>query len=239
MKEGRVILLSAVAIAIGIAAAGHFVGNTIYRSKVAMNTAQAKGLAERKVKADVGTWSVRFSVKGKVASEVPGLYATAERQQEELIEELKASGFEDSEITPGLISYSKREYRDDDHNLVDEIHTLSASVSMRTLDVDKIAPARKTINRLIAEGVDLSNDSPRYFYTKLNEIKPAMLKEAAENARIAAAEFAENAGVKVGKIRSATQGAFFIEDDGESGGDTRKVDKNVRVVTTVDFFLVD
>jgi hypothetical protein len=73
----------------------------------------------------------------------------------------------------------------------------------------------------------------------LNEIKPDMLKEAAQNARIAAAEFAENAGVKVGKIRSATQGAFFIQDEGSSSGDTRKVDKNVRVVTTVEFFLTD
>jgi len=239
MKEGRYLFFSAVAIAIGIGAAGHFIGDTIYRSKIGMNTAQAKGLAERKVKANLGTWSVRFSVTGKTAEEVPGLYVTAERQQEELIKELKANGFEDPEITPGLIGYSKREYRDDDHNLVDEIHTLSASVELRTEDVGKIASARKKINRLIAEGIDLSNDSPRYFYTKLNEIKPAMLKEAAENARIAAAEFAENAKVKVGKIRTATQGAFFIEDDGQSGGDTRSVDKNVRVVTTVDFFLID
>ncbi len=233
------ILIAAVAIAIGIAAAGHFVGNTIYRSKIAMNTAQAKGLAERKVKANLGTWTVSFVITGKTQAEVPGLYDQAERQQAMLVEELKSNGFVDSEITEGLIDYTKREYRDDAHALVDETHTLSASVELKTEDVEKIAPARKKINRLIADGLNLSNGSPRYFYTKLNEIKPAMLKEAAENARIAAAEFAENAGVKVGKIRTATQGAFYIEDDGLTGGDTRKVEKNVRVVTTVDFFLID
>ena len=44
--------LSALIIAIGIAAAGFFVSETLYKSKVALNTAEVKGLAERRVKAD-------------------------------------------------------------------------------------------------------------------------------------------------------------------------------------------
>ncbi len=35
---------------------------------------------------------------------------------------------------------------------------------------------------------------PAYYFTRLNKIKPAMLREATKNARIAANEFAENAG---------------------------------------------
>jgi hypothetical protein len=61
-----------------------------------------------------------------------------------------------------------------------------------------------------------------------------MLKEAAQNARIAASEFAQNAGAKVGKIRSAYQGGFTVEDSGHSG-----LTKEVRVVTTIDFYLID
>jgi hypothetical protein len=66
-----------------------------------------------------------------------------------------------------------------------------------------------------------------------------MLKEATTNARIAANEFAENAGVKVGRIRSARQGSFYIRDAGEQYGDTAKIEKDVRVVTNITFYLTD
>ncbi len=66
-----------------------------------------------------------------------------------------------------------------------------------------------------------------------------MLREAAQNARIAADEFAKNAGVAVGSIRSATQGGFEVRDinTGEYGSDDRSIAKNVRVVTNVTFYL--
>jgi hypothetical protein len=66
-----------------------------------------------------------------------------------------------------------------------------------------------------------------------------MLREATKNARIAANEFAENAGVKVGSIRSARQGGFNVRDAGEEYGDTAKIEKDVRVVTTIDFYLTE
>jgi len=66
-----------------------------------------------------------------------------------------------------------------------------------------------------------------------------MLSEATKNARIAANEFAKNAGVKVGGIRDARQGSFYIRDVGEEYEDTKKIEKTVRVVTTITFYLTD
>ena len=65
-----------------------------------------------------------------------------------------------------------------------------------------------------------------------------MLREATKNARITANEFAENAGVKVGGIRSARQGGFIVRDAGEGYGDTAKIEKDVREVTTITLYLV-
>ncbi|MEM9622794.1 MAG: SIMPL domain-containing protein, partial [Pseudomonadota bacterium] len=70
-------------------------------------------------------------------------------------------------------------------------------------------------------------------------IKPSMLKEATKNARLAANEFAANAGVQVGGIRDARQGGFIVRDVGEDYSDTAKIDKDVRVVTTITFYLTD
>ncbi len=64
-----------------------------------------------------------------------------------------------------------------------------------------------------------------------------MLKEATKNARIAANEFAANAGVEVGGIRNAKQGSFIIRDVVENYGDIKKIEKDVRVVTNITFYL--
>ena len=68
----------------------------------------------------------------------------------------------------------------------------------------------------------MQDNAPAYHFTQLNDIKPGMLKEATRNARLAADEFAANAGVNVDGIRSARQGGFVIRDVGESYGDTKK-----------------
>ncbi len=105
--------------------------------------------------------------------------------------------------------------------------------------MNAVESIRSGINKLIAQGVSLKNNSPQYHFTKLNDIKPEMLKEATQNARIAAEEFATNAGVRVGKIRTARQGGFTVVDVGERYGDKKRLSKLVRVVTTVEFYLTD
>lgn len=94
-------------------------------------------------------------------------------------------------------------------------------------------------NKLFAEGLDINNYPPAYSFTKINDIKPDMLKEAAQNARIAATEFARNMGVSVGKIRRAKQGGFIVEDASAGQSGNSSLMKQVRVVTTIDFHLTD
>lgn len=230
----RSLILVSLILSLGIAACGYFASQTLYNAKVAVNTAQAKGLAERTVTADQGSWSVGFAVSGKSRSEIPGLYSQAESQQERITEMLRKAGFKDEELRAEILTHNLREFRDENQKLVDEIHRISGSISIITSRVALIDPARAEVNKLLAEGLDISNYTPSYNFTGINEIKPAMLKEAAQNARIAASEFAENAGAKVGKIRSAYQGGFTVEDSDPSG-----LTKQVRVVTTIDFYLND
>ena len=69
----------------------------------------------------------------------------------------------------------------------------------------------------------------------MNEIKPEMIALATQNARLAAEQFARDSGSKVGKIKSASQGLFSI-DNAAAGLEEKK---NVRVVTTVVYSLKD
>lgn len=226
-------------LAIGLSACGFFISKTMYNSKVALNTAEAKGLAERRVQADIANWNIYYTVSGAKRSDIPDLYKKAEIDQKEIVKLLKEDGFEQSEIKLGGINYRHKEFRDKNQKLVDEKHILVGSISIETNKVRKIREVRTSVNKLIAEGIDIDSRAPSYFFTKLNEIKPAMLNEATKNARIAANEFAKNAGVKVGGIRSARQGSFYVRDLGSDYGDTKKIEKNVRVVTNITFFLTE
>ncbi len=232
-------LVIGISLAIGLSLCGFFISKTMYNSKVALNTAEAKGLAERRVTADKANWDIFYKVTGSNKSEVPALYKKAEADQNMIIKLLKENGFNDSEIALGGIDYQAKEYRDNKQMLVDEKHILVGSINIETNSVQKVKEVRTTVNRLITNGIDIDNRNPKYLFTKLNEIKPQMLREATKNARIAATEFAENAGVKVGGIRNARQGSFYIVDAGMDYGDTKKLEKDVRVVTNITFFLTD
>lgn len=74
-----------------------------------------------------------------------------------------------------------------------------------------------------------------YSFAGLNDIKPKMIEEATRNARAAAMKFAQDSGSKLGKIKNASQGQFSISDRDEN---TPYI-KNVRVVTTVNYYLKD
>ena len=74
-----------------------------------------------------------------------------------------------------------------------------------------------------------------YEFTGLNNIKPEMIAEATKNARKTAERFAEDSDSELGKIRTADQGQFSID----SRDQNTPWLKNVRVVTTVVYYLKD
>ncbi|MDH5764657.1 MAG: SIMPL domain-containing protein [Gammaproteobacteria bacterium] len=231
------LIIASLLVSFGLSTAGYFIGQTLYNSRVAINTADVKGLAERRVEADRAYWKVGYTVKGSDKNKIPDLYKQSEIDQQKIIALLIDSGFEATEVTPGIINYVNEEFRDDNQKLVDEKHLLIGSIEVETDKVKLVAQVRAKMNKLIAQGLDIKNNAPAYYFTKLNDIKPDMLKEATRNARTAANEFASNAGVTVGGIRSARQGGFTIRDVGEDYGDTEKIDKEVRVVTNITFYL--
>jgi len=239
-KDNNISIISgALCLAVGIATAGYFISETLYKSRVALNTAVVKGLAERKVQADKAFWSIKYTVTGDEQASIAELYKESESDQKTITTLLTKNGFSAEEIKPGIINYFKKEFRDENQKLVETKHVLVGAIEVQTSQVTLVAEGRSKLNTLIAQGLDVDNNAPSYHFTKLNDIKPAMLKEATTNARLAANEFAINAGVKVGGIRRATQGGFIIRDIGQNYGDTQKIEKNVRVVTNVTFFLTD
>ena len=232
-------LLLGLSLAAGIAAAGYFGSQTIVNGRTAVNTATVKGLAERVVPADTANWKIRYAthLRGVEAPDIKALYASVDRQRSRIIEVLDSAGFDGEEISPTPPRYSTQDNRDYEGRYQDTTYTVSGAVAVVTQDLERTGKAFFAMADLPREGISVTVDPPEYLFTDLNAIKPEMLREATENARIAADEFAKNAGVTVGGIQSATQGGFSVRDVGQGGGERGTLEKLVRVVTTITFYL--
>lgn len=221
------------AVALGIAFAGAAVGHALLVARSTARVVTVKGLAEREVPADLVLWPIVFQARGDGLSAV---HQEIETDTAQVLAFLRAQG-----LDPGALT--RTEPRVTDHGLgrsdqVRERFSIQATVAVRSQEVEKVQAARQAIGELIGSGVELVQSyewTTQYLFTGLDRIKPEMIGEATRDARRAAQQFAEDSGSRVGSIRNATQGYFSIEDR-DAFSPQRK---RVRVVTTVQYFLVD
>lgn len=196
-------------------------------------TVTVRGLATREVKADYVIAPFAFSLLG---NDLQDLYLDVQQKNAIVINYLKAAGITDAEITVASPSFEDRRSYDNNGGYV---YQMTSVITVGTTKVDDIINLKMHQGTLMEQGVAMAADnwqySATYSFKGLNEIKPAMIEEATKNAREAAQKFAADSDSKVGKIKSATQGQFSIED---RDSNTPYI-KNVRVVTYVDYYLKD
>ena len=118
-------------------------------------------------------------------------------------------------------------------------YTSRRTVTVYSQKVDLVRATMSRLDELGREGIVFDTENyeakPRFIFTGLNNIKPEMIEEATRKAREVARKFAEDSQSTVGKIRRARQGQFSISDRDAS---TPHI-KQVRVVSTVDYYLSD
>lgn len=235
MRQGLGVVLAAALLAVGVALAGFFASQTILNGRIGANTAAVKGLSERLVESDKARWALSYSRTERDPALVGAAFAEVEAITARLRDMLAQQGFDPAEIYVAPLVKNDFDERDNEGRVFDRYYQISGSLTVSTDRPALIEPARAPILALAREGIQISEDTLEYSFNQLNDIKPDMLREATENARIAADEFARNAGVAVGGIRDATQGGFEInEAPGAAPGSTQKL---VRVVTNVIFYL--
>ena len=232
MTSQRVsLILAALLIAIGLAAAGFFVGEGISGRNSARRTISVKGLSEREVPASVATWTVGYSATGNDLGAINKKLADSTKA---VLAFLKEAGFEDADmaVQPPAVRDTSMDERDKNSPPPPERYSASQSVLLRTAKVDAIKPALASASNLMVSGVLLSGKAePNYIFNQLNDIKPGMIQEATKNARIAAEQFSRDSQTTLGKLRNASQGWFKV-DNRDDATPERKV---VRVVVDVEY----
>jgi len=191
-----------------------------------------KGLAEREVPADKVTWSISTKETG---NDLPTLYERINVQAGKIKAFLKQNGLEDSEITVNPPSVSDLEAREWGDNQKSFRYIVNTTITVATTKVEAVNKAIFKQAELLKQGVALDSSYPNYAYASFQQMKPEMMSEAIKNAQKTAEQFAEASESKLGKIQTAGQGQFEIEDRDENTPYIKKI----RVVTTVTYSLDD
>ncbi len=238
-----VYVVSALLVAAGIAGAGWLIGDGFVKSREPARYVTVKGLSEREVKADLGFWPVRFVATG---ASLDVARAALERSEASVRSFLKARGFADEDIDVQNIMVEDRAAGYNAGQTPDEFRfVLTEDMLVTSGKVEELGDASRSVADLIKSGVVFSSDAwsagASFIFTGLNDLKNQMLAEATQRAREAATQLATESGAKVGDIQTVNQGIFEILPAVEIPNDRpeKQINKKVRVVTTITYFLTD
>ena len=223
MIQGGAIVVAALVL-------GIFMVCTVKTLKSYDDTVKVRGLCEREVPADRVVWRISYAEK---SNDLAALRSTVCNNNDIIVGMLRDAGFAEDEVKVGTASYEDRYSWASNPNQIPFRYNANQTVTVFTGNLDLVRKMQQTLETDLVNRNILANSWADYQYLGLNGIKPEMIRESLENARVAADEFANNSHSKIGKMRTASQGYFEVEDLDENTPQVKKV----RVVTTVEYYL--
>ncbi|HLW09003.1 MAG TPA: SIMPL domain-containing protein [Fermentimonas sp.] len=227
-------ILESIILAAGLVVLGFLLNSGINRFTDRDRVVTVKGLAEMEVTADKVIWPLMYK---DIGNDMAILYTNIQSKNKTIVDFLLSNGISREEISiapPEIIDLEAERYI---NQAIQNRYNATSVITVTSSDVDKIRKLISEQTELLRQGVAITGGDYRYNttyeYTGLNSIKPQMIEEATKNAREAAEKFALDSGSKLGKIRNASQGQFTITD---RDANTPHI-KNVRVVTTINYYL--
>lgn len=195
-----------------------------------------RGLSEKEVAANKVTWPI---VSKEVGNDLPSIYSNIENTNAAILSFPKTNGIKDAEISvnaPQVVDMQADRYNS---NPLPYRYNVTNVVVVTSSQVDNVRKLIERQTELLKQGIAIvAGDyqyQTTYEYTDLNTIKPGMIADATKNAREAANKFADDSDSELGKIKTASQGQFSIEDRDQY---TPYI-KRVRVVSTIVYYLKD
>ena len=154
---------------------------------------------------------------------------------------LSTNGIPDTSISVAPI-YMNEIY--DNNSQANKNYSLTQNITVNSTDVQKISDLSKNTNSLIVDqGVLFSTASLEFYYSKLPDVRIALLTAAIADAKARATKLAEAGGKEIGSLQSATNGVVQVlapnsSDTSDYGTyDTSSIEKNIMVTVKTTFEL--
>jgi len=189
-----------------------FLGNAYVDRNKPQGNVQVTGLGKADFTSDLIVWSASFNV---LDADLKQAYAALEQSKQIIDTYLKNKGVAADQIVFTAVQTreeTKNRYSTTGDYMGEDFvgYVLSQTVQIESGEVEKIEQISREITELLNQGVNLYSDSPRYYYTKLADLKIEMISKATEDAYVRAQRIAENSGGGLGELQSAKMGVFQI-----------------------------
>jgi hypothetical protein len=240
----RALVIVGVVLALGMSAAAFIFGVQAKHIGASKQSIAVKGLAEKAVTADLAEWSINTEVKGATFAEaLKQLRSSVPVTKQFLINQGFAAELIKEESEQVVAHMEEEEGREGRVRYVQKGYRAGQSITVTTKELDKVLAASKALVQFQADGHPVSAQPPMFMVSNLEDIKMSLIGAATQNAQKRAEEFAKHGNTKVGAMRFASQGAFYILPAGASqeindyGGtyDKSTIDKTARVVVTIEY----
>lgn len=203
------------------------------------NSISVTGSAYEIVKSDSGSLSFNINVKRINKNEAYNALQTQIKTVEKYLTDKKITKIERKTIN-GYYNY-KREEKTGAYTNIPESYNLSQPITISSDNVDLIKEISNDITGLISQGIDINVYNISYNYSKLPELKVALLEKASLDAKARAESMLKATHNSVGKISSVRMGVYQITpvdstDVSDMGiNDSSTIDKKVTAVANVSF----
>lgn len=176
------------------------------------NTISVTGLGAKDFNSDLIVWSGSFIKRNPNLKEA---YSELDKDREKIKSYLVGKGINPANMVFSAVNITK-EYDDVLDNNGKRIksnfigYMLNQNIQIESNEVDKIENISRQVTELINSGVEFYSENPKYYYTKLAQLKIEMIAEATKDANNRARKIADNSGSEVGKLKKAEMGVFQI-----------------------------
>ena len=204
--------ISSIIFGIAIVLSSFFLGKAyVDRTKVE-GEIQVTGLGKTDFSSDLIVWEGSYGAQN---IDIRQAYLTLEKNKSTINEYLAMKGINTDDLIYSAVSTNerfKRVYSEDGDYIGEEFtgYELTQSVQIESKEVDKIEKVSREITELLNQGVQFYSEAPRYYYTKLADLKVKMISKATEDARLRAEKIAEFSSGTMGSLESAKMGIFQI-----------------------------
>ncbi|WP_124641595.1 MULTISPECIES: SIMPL domain-containing protein [Amniculibacterium] len=204
-------LLTAGIAAIGFSLGLGLLGYAIKNRNTGENTISVTGLGSKKFTSDLITWNGNFS---RNSFELKEAYAQLANDKKIIENYLISKGIAKQDLVFSAVDIQKQyTYSNDSSGNSHQNfagYLLSQKVSIESKEVTKIENLSRNITEIINLGIEFTSSPPSYFYTKLADVKLAMIADATKDAKERAEKIANNAGSDLGNLKKATMGVIQI-----------------------------
>lgn len=203
---------NAIIFGIAIVASSIFLGKAYKDRSKADGEIRVTGLGKADFSSDLIVWEGKF---GSQNIDLKKSYLSLEKNKSAVNKYLIDKGIESEQLIYSAVKTNKNYkslYSDDGDFIGEEFisYELTQTVKIESKEVDKIEKISREITELLNQGVQFYSEAPRYYYTKLADLKIKMISKATEDARLRAEKISEFSGGKLGKLESARMGIFQI-----------------------------